>query len=44
MIQMSCDTFNIEEPKGGDMMEILDAILPPREWEENGVIWTQYVS
>jgi len=24
--------------------EILDSILPPREWEENGQLWRQSVS
>lgn len=24
--------------------EILNAILPPKEWEEDGQIWTQKVS
>ena len=33
-----------EEKERSETEEILDSILPPREWEENGQLWRQSVS
>ena len=32
------------EAQRSETEEILDSILPPREWEENGQLWRQSVS
>ena len=33
-----------ESKERSETEEILDSILPPREWEENGQLWRQSVS
>ena len=33
-----------ETKERSETEEILDSILPPREWEENGQLWRQSVS
>ncbi len=38
------DAASIAAKQRSETEEILDSILPPREWEENGQLWRQSVS
>ena len=38
------ETADSESSQRSETEEILDSILPPREWEEGGQLWRQSVS
>ena len=37
-------TIDLDFRQRSETEEILDSILPPREWEEDGQLWRQSVS